>query len=170
METTSLRLKFPADRAGSNASIDIDGIMAVGIIWMSFSYSFLRSWAMDPKLSLGKTFSIMVRSSVKPWTSPVTSLCGRHRPSAGSLRAGAAPVASSRTTDPCGLARAGVAPVASPQASSPLRAPPYSWWPLRSNNIQVYDVDVEDGSRLMDLRLSGRRWMEATSKAIMGIA
>ncbi|RWW74687.1 hypothetical protein BHE74_00017372 [Ensete ventricosum] len=35
---------------------------------------------------------------------------------------------------------------------------------------QIYDVDVEDDSRLMDLRLGGRRWMKATSKAIVGIA
>ncbi|RZR72667.1 hypothetical protein BHM03_00015603 [Ensete ventricosum] len=34
---------------------------------------------------------------------------------------------------------------------------------------QIYDVDTEDGSRLMDLRLGGRQWMKATSKAIAGI-
>ncbi|RZS06168.1 hypothetical protein BHM03_00036784 [Ensete ventricosum] len=51
----------------SNASIDIDGIMAVGVMWMPFSYSFLRSWAVDPRSSSGKTFSIMVRSSVRSW-------------------------------------------------------------------------------------------------------
>ncbi|RZS07129.1 hypothetical protein BHM03_00037909 [Ensete ventricosum] len=50
-----------------NASIDIDGIMAVGVIWMPFSCSFLQSWAVDPRSSSGKTFSIMVRSSVKSW-------------------------------------------------------------------------------------------------------
>ncbi|RWW15737.1 hypothetical protein GW17_00020403, partial [Ensete ventricosum] len=32
---------------------------------------------------------------------------------------------------------------------------------------QIYDVDAEDGSRSMDLRLGGRRW---TSKASVGIA
>ncbi|RRT81247.1 hypothetical protein B296_00010969 [Ensete ventricosum] len=35
---------------------------------------------------------------------------------------------------------------------------------------QIYDVDEEDDSRLMDLRYGMRRWMKATSKAIMGIA
>ncbi|RRT51678.1 hypothetical protein B296_00031424 [Ensete ventricosum] len=35
---------------------------------------------------------------------------------------------------------------------------------------QIYDVDAEDDSRLMDLRLGGLLWMKATSKAIMGIA
>ncbi|RRT42440.1 hypothetical protein B296_00007489 [Ensete ventricosum] len=53
--------------ARGNASIDIDGIMALGVMWMPFSYSFLRSWAVDPRSSLGKTFSIMVHSSVKLW-------------------------------------------------------------------------------------------------------
>ncbi|RZS08043.1 hypothetical protein BHM03_00038972, partial [Ensete ventricosum] len=50
-----------------NTSIDIDGIMAVGVMWMPFSYSFLRLWAVDPRSSSGKTFSIMVCSSVKSW-------------------------------------------------------------------------------------------------------
>ncbi|RRT72622.1 hypothetical protein B296_00001529 [Ensete ventricosum] len=54
-------------RHKGNASIDIDGIMAVGIMWMPFAYSFLRSWAVDPRSSSGKTFSIMVRSSVRSW-------------------------------------------------------------------------------------------------------
>ncbi|RZR73542.1 hypothetical protein BHM03_00025430 [Ensete ventricosum] len=36
--------------------------------------------------------------------------------------------------------------------------------------IGIYDVDAEDDSRLMDLRLGGRQWMIATSKAIVGIA
>ncbi|RWW43681.1 hypothetical protein BHE74_00050624, partial [Ensete ventricosum] len=50
-----------------NASIDIDGIMAVGVMWMPFSCSFLRSWTVDQRSSSGKTFSIMVRSLVKLW-------------------------------------------------------------------------------------------------------
>ncbi|RWV98162.1 hypothetical protein GW17_00039003, partial [Ensete ventricosum] len=50
-----------------NASVVIDGIMAVAVMWMPFSYSFLRSWAVDPRSLSGKTFSIMVRSSVKSW-------------------------------------------------------------------------------------------------------
>ncbi|RRT62026.1 hypothetical protein B296_00011628, partial [Ensete ventricosum] len=49
------------------ASIDIDVIMAVGVMWMPFSCSFLQLWAMDPRSSSGKTFSIIVRSSVKSW-------------------------------------------------------------------------------------------------------
>ncbi|RRT33217.1 hypothetical protein B296_00004754 [Ensete ventricosum] len=31
-------------------------------------------------------------------------------------------------------------------------------------------LDTEDNSRLMDLQLGGRRWIKATSKAIVGIA
>ncbi|RWV85561.1 hypothetical protein GW17_00052638, partial [Ensete ventricosum] len=53
-----------------NASIDIDGIMAVGVIWMPFSYSSLRSWVVDLRSLSGKTFSIMVRSLVKLWKLP----------------------------------------------------------------------------------------------------
>ncbi|RRT65549.1 hypothetical protein B296_00028623 [Ensete ventricosum] len=34
----------------------------------------------------------------------------------------------------------------------------------------IYDVDTEDSSGLMDLRLGERRWMKATSKEIVGIA
>ncbi|RRT33069.1 hypothetical protein B296_00057368 [Ensete ventricosum] len=36
--------------------------------------------------------------------------------------------------------------------------------------IKIYDVDVEDDIILIDLRLGGRWWMEATSKAIVRIA
>ncbi|RWW60341.1 hypothetical protein BHE74_00032669 [Ensete ventricosum] len=50
-----------------NASINIDGIMAMGVMWMPFFYSFLRSWAVDPRSSSGKTSNIMICSLVKSW-------------------------------------------------------------------------------------------------------
>ncbi|RWW65546.1 hypothetical protein BHE74_00027149 [Ensete ventricosum] len=48
-----------------NASTDVDGIMAMGVVWMPFSCSFLRSWAVDRRSSSRKTSSIIVRSMVK---------------------------------------------------------------------------------------------------------
>ncbi|RRT35396.1 hypothetical protein B296_00020454 [Ensete ventricosum] len=50
-----------------NASIDIDGIMAMGVMWMPFSCSLLRSWVVDLWSSSRKTFSIMVHTLVKSW-------------------------------------------------------------------------------------------------------
>ncbi|RRT76438.1 hypothetical protein B296_00025146 [Ensete ventricosum] len=40
-----------------NASIDIGGIMAVGVMWMPFSCSFLRSWAVDLRFFLQSKFA-----------------------------------------------------------------------------------------------------------------
>ncbi|RRT35468.1 hypothetical protein B296_00012927 [Ensete ventricosum] len=45
--------EITAIRVYSNASIDIDGIMVVGVMWMPFSSSFLRSWVVDPRSSSG---------------------------------------------------------------------------------------------------------------------